>query len=143
VAKRQAVSQAVHMFKMVEEANMARFEFNGFLESNLSEPEADIMLLLKATGGEYSIKEIRDKIGNKWGEPAMRKACTSLERKGSVVMAREQHNMFRYRLNRAKTISLPEEPLEVQFTSQINDQDLQFGPNGDEQLVDSTSPNTT
>lgn len=101
VAKRRAISQKPVCMRLIEPDDEKMIvEFNGYWEADLSEVEQDCMLLITETNMEFSIKEVRDKMGNKYGEKAIRESLVSLERKGRLVMSRHKSNLFKYRLPR-------------------------------------------
>lgn len=100
--KRQAISMQGPVFLMEEpDEKQLIFEFGGYYDPSITEIEADVLLLMQANPSrDHTVKEIKDKAGNKWGETAIRKALTSLEKRKRVNMGRATHNMFRYSLIR-------------------------------------------
>ncbi len=101
VPKRQAITPKASVYKIIEpDKDSMLFQFGGFYEPDTSEEELDILLLFETTGDDYTVKEIRDKMGNKYGESAIRKALKSLESKNRLLMQRTRHNLFKYKLPR-------------------------------------------
>ncbi len=101
VAKRQAISQKPICMRMLEPSeDKIALEFNGYWEADMNEIELDVMLLFTQTDGEWNVKEIREKTGNKHTEKEVRVAVSKLEKTGKLVMNRHKSNLFKYRLPR-------------------------------------------
>lgn len=95
--KRHAISTKPFIFKLVEPTSMSyRLDFIGFYDPEMREVAKDILLLFLHSPGNYTIKEIRELMGHKWGEKSVREGATSLEQDGYLNMSRHRSNLFKY-----------------------------------------------
>jgi len=106
IAKRQAIPQKVITMCMVESSTHLTMEFGGYYHVNLTEIESDMLLLMELQPKDWTIKKMKEECGDKWTAKEIRKALTSLGKKGHCRMSTQAHNTFTYRLIRPDA-SLP------------------------------------
>jgi len=99
VAKRVAISSKPLVLKIVKPTeDSEKLEYFGLFEPEFSDLEQDILMLFRERPSDRSIKDIYEDIGHKANEATVRKALTTLEKKGLLIMNRKSHNLFKYRL---------------------------------------------
>lgn len=98
VAKRQAIPQTPVIIRMQETDSSFSFTFDGYYTPQTNEIESDIMLLFFETREEFTVKEIRDRMGMKWGDKVIREALSALEAKKKLIMRRNRSNLFKYKI---------------------------------------------
>lgn len=100
VAKRVAVTSQPYVFQFVHPTpDSERLESGEEYSPGLSDAENDTLAFFKAKpSSDHTVEEVYKSMGHFHGEVATRKALSDLTRKGLLVLSRQRHNCFKYRL---------------------------------------------
>lgn len=102
IAKRQTIPERPVVIRMFEPDDTCQFEFGGYYEADLTECETDVLLLFRERQQEFTIKEVYESMGHKYGENKVREALTKLDKKSILAMGHYKSNLFKYRMPRNK-----------------------------------------
>jgi len=100
IAKRQNIPQKVVSMRFLESDGYLNLEFAGYFDSTLTDAESDMLLLLESHPMDLTVKQAKEAMGSKWADKEIRRAFSTLEHKGKVIMSRHPRNLFTYRLPR-------------------------------------------
>lgn len=99
VPKRDTISTKPLVIKFIDpDEETLMLNFQGYFEPKMSEVQENIMLLMELMQKEMTVKEIREEMGNKWGDKPIREALSQLENRGRLIMSRHRANLFKYHL---------------------------------------------
>lgn len=99
IAKRASIRSTPLILQILQPSpDTERLEFSGDYILNLDEVESDCLLLFKEYPSDRTVKEAYDDMGQKHGIGSIRKALSSLNQKGFLMLSRHKSNLFKYRI---------------------------------------------